>query len=76
AYLAARPVYRFKDDLKGIALKAAITDVAIEGNAIAIGVSLINLSVMVAVCLLVLLVIVVVVVQLVRHPSWGARVQA
>jgi hypothetical protein len=76
AYLAARPVYRFKDDLKGMALKAAITDVAIEGNAIAIGVSLINLSVMVAVCLLVLLVIVVVVVQLIRHPGWGARAQA
>jgi hypothetical protein len=76
AYLAARPVYRFKDDLKGVVLKAAITDVAIEGNAVAIGVSLFNLSVMVAVCLLALLVIVVIVVQLIRHPAWGARRQA
>jgi hypothetical protein len=73
AYLAARPVYSFKDDLKGLVLKAAITDVAIEGNAVAIGVSLFNLSVMVAICLLALLTILVVVVQLIRHPSWGAR---
>jgi|HubBroStandDraft_6_1064221.scaffolds.fasta_scaffold522478_2 hypothetical protein len=73
AYLAARPVYRFKDDAKGLVLKAAITDVAIEGNAVAIGVSLLNLSMMVAVCLLALLVVVVIVVQLFRHPAWGAR---
>jgi hypothetical protein len=76
ADLAARPVYRFKDDVKGLVLKAAITDVAIEGNAVAIGVSLLNLSVMVAVCLLALLAIVVIVVQLIRHPAWGARRQA
>ncbi len=75
AYLAARPVYRFKDDLKGLVLKAAITDVAIEGNAVAISVSLLNLSVMVAVCLLALLTIVVIAVQIMRHPGWGARGQ-
>jgi len=69
-------VYRFKDDVKGLVLKADITDVAIEGNAVAIGVSLLNLSVMVAVCLLALLAIVVIVVQLIRHPAWGARRQA
>ena len=27
AYLASRPVYRFKDDVKGFVFKAAITDV-------------------------------------------------
>jgi hypothetical protein len=75
AYLAARPVYSFKDDLKGLVLKAAITDVAIEGNAVAIGVSLFNSSVMLAICLLALLAILVVVVQLFRHPGWGARTQ-
>jgi Protein of unknown function (DUF1439) len=75
AYLAARPVYRFKDDLKGLVLKAAVTDVAIEGNTVAIGLSLLNLSVMAAVCLLALLAVLVGVVQLVRHPSWGAQMQ-
>src|SRR5262249_6236380 len=73
SYLAARPVYRFKDDLKGLVLKAAITNVAIERNAIAIELSLITLSVMVAACLFVLLAILVGVIQLIRHPNWGAR---
>lgn len=73
AYLAARPAYSFKDDLKGLVLKGAITDVAIEGNAVAIGVSLFNLSVMVAICLLALLTILLVVTQLMRHPGWGAK---
>jgi hypothetical protein len=75
AYLASRPVYRFKDDLKGLVLRAAITDVAIEGNAVAIGVSVLNLSVLLAVCLSALLAVVVVVVHLIRHPGWGARAQ-
>jgi hypothetical protein len=73
AYLAARPVYRFKDDLKGLVLKAAVTDVAIEGYTVAIGLSLLNLSVMAAVCLLALLAVLVGVVQLVR--PWGAQTQ-
>jgi hypothetical protein len=73
AYLAARPVYRFKDDLKGLVLKAAVTDIAVEGNAVAIGLSLLNLSAMVAVCLLLLVAVLIAVVQLVRHPSWGVR---
>jgi hypothetical protein len=55
--------------------KAAVTDVAIEGNAVAIGVSLLSLSVMVAVCLLALLAVLLVIVQLIRHPGWGARMQ-
>jgi hypothetical protein len=75
AYLAARPVYSLKDDLKSLVLKRAITGVTIEGNAVAIGVSLFNLSVMVAIFLLALLAILVVVVQLIRHPGWGARTQ-
>jgi hypothetical protein len=73
AYLAARPLYSFKDDLKGLVLRAAITDVAIEGNAVTIGVSPFNLSMIVAVCLLALLAILVIVVQLMRHPGWEAK---
>jgi hypothetical protein len=44
AYLAARPVYRFKDDLKGLALKATIKDITIVDDTLAIGVSLIKLT--------------------------------
>src|SRR5437763_5079647 len=44
AYLAARPVYRFKDDVKGIVLKAAVSNIAIEGEVLVITVSLINLT--------------------------------
>jgi hypothetical protein len=70
-YLAARPVYRFQDDFKGIILKATISDVATQDDAIAITVSLVKLTVMVAISSAVLLVIVFLIVQLVRHPSWG-----
>src|SRR5262249_51793361 len=43
AYLAARPVYRFKDDVKGIVLKAAVSNIAIENDLLVITVSLLNL---------------------------------
>ena len=48
AYLAARPVYRFKDDFKGLVLKATITDIAIDGDMLVVGVSLIKLTTAVA----------------------------
>jgi len=73
AYLAARPVYRFKDDLKGIVIKAALADIAMQPDAIVITLSVVRLSATIGVGLAVLIVIVVVVVQLIRHPHWGAR---
>jgi hypothetical protein len=73
AYLAARPVYRFKDDLKGIVGKAALGDIAMQPDAIVITLSVARLTVTVAVGLAALLVIVVLVVQLVRHPRWGSH---
>ncbi len=72
-YLAARPIYRFKDDFKGTILKAAISDVATQDDAIVIAVSLLKFTLMVAANLAVLVVIVFLVVLLVRHPSWGLR---
>jgi len=48
AYLAARPVYRFKDDIKGLVLKAAIKDIAIVDDTLVISVSLIKLTAAVA----------------------------
>jgi hypothetical protein len=48
AYLAARPVYRFKDDIKGLVLKAAIKDIAIVDDTLVISVSLIKVTATVA----------------------------
>ena len=72
AYLAARPVYRFKDDLKGIIGKAALGDIAMQPDAIVIKLSVARLTTTVAIGLTALLVIVVLIVQLVRHPRWGS----
>jgi hypothetical protein len=48
AWLAARPVYRFKDDIRGIVFKSTLKDIAIVGDTLVIGVSLIRLSAAVA----------------------------
>jgi hypothetical protein len=48
AWLAARPVYRFKDDIPGVVFKATLKDIAIEGDTLVIGMSLIRLSAAVA----------------------------
>ena len=74
AYLAERPVYRFKDDLKGIVLKAAISDVATQSDAIVITVSLVKLTVTVGLDLALLLALLVLIVALIRHPGWGLSV--
>jgi len=71
AFLAARPVYRVKDDVKGIVIKAALAGVAIEQDALVIDFSVWRLTVTVIAWLLVLLLVVAAVIQLVRHPLWG-----
>jgi hypothetical protein len=48
AWLAARPVYRFKDDVKGLVFKATLKDIAVEGDTLVISASLIRLSAAVA----------------------------
>ena len=48
AWLAARPVYRFKDDVKGVVLRAVIEDVAVDGDRLVIRASLIRLTAAVA----------------------------
>ena len=72
AYLAARPIYRFKDDLKGIVVRAALADIAMQPDAIVVTLSVVKLSATIGIGLAALLVIVFLVVQLVRHPRWGA----
>jgi hypothetical protein len=72
AYLAARPVYRFKDDVKGIVLKAAVANVAIEGDRLVITVSLISLTRTVALYLGLLVLAVILITRLRLDPGWGS----
>jgi len=74
AYLATRPVYRFKDDFKGMVLKAALVDVAIEQNTLAVTFSLWNLTVTAAMFALVLIILVLVIYWIIRHPQWGLNI--
>jgi uncharacterized protein DUF1439 len=73
AFLAARPVYRFKDDLKGIVGKAALGDISMKPDAIVITVSVARLTTTIAIGLAALLIVIVLVVQLIRHPRWGTN---
>lgn len=70
-YLAARPVYRFKDDVKGVVLKATIGDIAIVGETLVIDLTPIKLTATVGFWLLGLVLVLFVVVWLVRRPGWG-----
>jgi hypothetical protein len=65
AYLAARPVYRFKD----VVLKSTLRDVAIEGSTVAIAVSVVNLTVTFAVFVVALLGAVALIARLARQPA-------
>jgi hypothetical protein len=69
AWLAARPVYRFKDDIKGLVLRASVRDTAIEGNTLVIDVSLIKLTTAVATWLFGLLLVVLVVIWILNRPQ-------
>jgi Protein of unknown function (DUF1439) len=71
AYLATRPVYRFKDDFKGLVLKAALVDVAIEQNILTVTFSLWNLTLTAGMFVLILIVLAFVIYWLIRHPLWG-----
>ncbi|TMJ22874.1 MAG: hypothetical protein E6G96_19295, partial [Alphaproteobacteria bacterium] len=73
AYLATRPVYRFKDDFKGFVIKAALADVGIEQNTLVVRFSLWSLTVTVAIFALVLAGVLFVIYLLIRHPLWGVR---
>ena len=44
AWLAARPVYRLKDDLPGLVFKATLKDMSVESDTLVIGLSLIRVS--------------------------------
>jgi hypothetical protein len=71
AYLATRPVYRFKDDFKGIVLKATLVSVTIEQSTMVVTFSVWNLTVTVAIYALVLIILLLIIYWLIRHPLWG-----
>ena len=72
-FLAERPVYRFRDNLRGMILNAAITNIAISGNTLVIGVSLWNVTAIVLAFVLVVLLALWLIVVLIRHPMWGPK---
>ena len=74
AYLAGRPVYRFKDDFKGMVLKAALVGVAIEQNTLMVTFSLWNITVTTGMFVLCLIMLVLAIYWLIRHPRWGLGV--
>lgn len=76
AYLAARPVYRLKDDFKGIVLKAALVNVTVEQNTLTVTFSLWNLTVTVAIFALLIMGVLLVIYILIRHPLWGLEIIA
>jgi hypothetical protein len=71
AYLATRPVYRFKNDVKGFVLKASLADVTISQNALVVTFSLWNLTVTCAVFAFILIGALSIIYLLIRHPLWG-----
>lgn len=71
AYLATRPVYRFKNDFKGFVLKASLVDVTIGHDALVVTFSLWNLTVTCGILALVLIGVLWIAYLLVRHPLWG-----
>lgn len=71
AYLATRPVYRFKNDFKGFVLKASLVGMTVSQNALVVTFSLWNLTVTCAIYASVLIGILAIGYLLIRHPLWG-----
>src|SRR5262245_1451779 len=76
AWLAARPVYRLKDDVKGVVLKATLVDVTVAQGTLAVTFSLWHLTVTAAIFAALIVVLLLAVWWLIRHPLWGIRVAA
>ena len=70
-YLATFPIYRLKDDAKGLVVRAVLRAVAIENSTLVVTVSLWALTLFAAAWGLLLLALAILSVQLIRHPEWG-----
>jgi hypothetical protein len=71
AYLAAHPIYRLKDDAKGLVLRTLLRSIAIEKDTLVVTVSLWGLTLSAALWGLLLLGVAIFAAQLIRHPHWG-----
>jgi len=70
-YLSTFPIYRLKDDAKGLVVRALLRAVAIENNTLVVTFSLWGLTLIAAAWGLLLLALAIFAVQLIRHPGWG-----
>ena len=70
-YLATHPIYRPKDDAKGLVLRTLLRAVAIEKDTLVVTFSLSGLTLSAAPWGLLLLAVAIFCVQLIRHPGWG-----
>jgi hypothetical protein len=70
-YLSTFPIYRPKEDAKGLVVRAALRAVAIEDSSLFVTFSLWALTAFAVAWGLLLLALAVFAVQLTRHPGWG-----
>jgi hypothetical protein len=69
-YLSTFPIYRLKDDAKGLVVRTVLRAVAIENNTLVVTFSVWGVTLVAAVCGLLLLALAALAVLLVRNPAW------
>lgn len=74
ALFGAMPLYRPKNDMKGIIIKATLESLTVENGTIVLSFSLMQLTKTVLLCLFALLVALGFMVVLLRNPGWGVPV--
>lgn len=72
AIFAQIPLYKAKNDLKGIVIKATLSDVAVHDGALVLSFSLLQLTITVLLACVTLLASVGFAFALFQHPNWGA----
>jgi len=70
-YLSTFPIYRLKDDAKGLAVRTVLRAVAIENGTLVVTFSVWGLTFVAAALALLVLLLAALVVQLIRNPRWG-----
>jgi hypothetical protein len=70
-YLATYPIYRLKDDTKGLVVRTVLRTVAIEKGALVVTLSLWGITLSGFAWVLLLLAVTVSMVLLIRRPEWG-----
>jgi len=70
-YLSTFPIYRLKDDAKGLVVRTVLRAVAIEHNTLVVTFSVWGVTLIAAACGLLLLALAALAVLLIRNPAWG-----